>query len=119
MQVFLCCHLFPLPTALSLSSLRLGELVSKMSFNGKEARLAYPYIMGGFTTYAGANGSNALSDEHLHHIHNLILLGQILMLLRARQPEGASRATPVLVAGSNIWKREASATKIAGKGGEE
>ena len=74
---------------------------------------------GGFTTYAGAYGSNALSDEHLHHIHNLILLGQILMLLRARQPAGASRATPVLVAGSNIWKREASATKIAGKGGEE
>ena len=73
----------------------------------------------GFTTYAGAYGSNALSDEHLHHIHNLILLGQILMLLRARQPAGASRATPVLVAGSNIWKREASATKIAGKGGEE
>lgn len=32
---------------------------------------------------------------------------------------GGSGATPVLVAGSNIWKREASATKIAGKGGEE
>ena len=40
MQVLLCCHLFQLP--LSLSFVRLGELVSKMSFNGKEARLAYP-----------------------------------------------------------------------------
>ena len=36
-----CCHFSNL---LSLSSLRLGELVSKMSFNGKEARLAYPTL---------------------------------------------------------------------------
>ena len=62
------------------------------------------------------------NDEHSDtmgsSIHNLILLGQILKLLKARQLASGRRATPVLVAGSNIWKREASATKIAGKGGE-